>query len=248
MTRRCGLLLAAAAGTGLILLGCGGSPTSPSNAAGVNLHGVAIGQNPATSSAPGLHTMSGSSGLTVTVNGTSMTTQISANGTFELDGLPSGTLTLVFANNGVTIGTITITNVPTTAEIDLVVQITGNAVIKVKVEINGADHTNDDNNNNNTTKTCMIDGGTVGQGIELEGSVSSATSGSKTFQMDVNGERSSGAVMVDATHASFDCAGIKGACDASLLVAGAKVHVSGTLTSCSLTAAQVTATEVKFQH
>jgi hypothetical protein len=243
MTRRYGLLLAVVASFGLLLAGCGGSPTSPSGMGVVNLHGVALGANTA-SSASGLHAMSGSSGITVTVQGTSTTTTISANGTFELDGLPAGTITLTFTRNGVTLGTITITNVPGTAEINLVVQITATVVL-VKVEINGTDTTAD-----NETKTCLIDGGTVMQGIELEGEVSSLVSGSTTsFVMAVNGQRAAGGtVTVDASHATFDCAGVKGTCDATLLKAGQKVHVSGTLNSCTLTTAMVTATQVKFQH
>jgi hypothetical protein len=229
---------------GLVLSGCGSSPTSPSSVnSGVNLHGLSMGQGAAsTSSAGSYRAMSTSSSITVTVQGTSLSTTISGNGTFELEGLPAGTFTLVFTSNGVTLGTITITSVPTQAEINLVVQIT-TTVIMVKVEINGTDETD---NETNGTKTCLIDGGTVGSSIELEGSVSSASG--KMFKMSVNGNRASGPVSVDATSASFDCAGVKGTCDATLLVAGAKVHVSGSLTSCSMTAAQVKATEVKFQH
>jgi hypothetical protein len=232
----------------LTLSGCGSSPTSPSGtSAGVNLHGLAMGQSSAsTSSASGFKAMSTGGSITVTVQeNAALTTTISGNGTFELDGLPVGTFTLVFSSNGVTLGTITITSVPTQAEINLVVQITS-TVVMVKVEINGTDETDNENNNGNGTKTCLIDGGTVGSSIELEGSVSSATG--KTFKMSVNGNRASGLVNVDATSASFDCAGIKGTCDATLLVAGAKVHVSGSLTSCSMTAAAVKATDVKFQH
>jgi hypothetical protein len=242
------LLPAVIAVLALALSGCGSSPTSPSGTnASVNLHGLAMGQGAAsTSSASGYRAMSASGSITVTVQGTSLSTTISGNGSFELDGLPAGTFTLVFTSNGVTLGTITITSVPTQAEINLVVHIT-TTVVMVKVEINGTDETDNENNNGtNGTKTCLIDGGTVGSSIELEGSVSSATG--KMFKMSVNGNRSSGLVSVDATSASFDCAGVKGTCDATLLVAGAKVHVSGSLTTCSLTAAQVKANEVKFQH
>jgi len=78
----------------------------------------------------------------------------------------------------------------------------------------------------------------VGSGIQLEGAISSATG--SIFTMAVNGERSGADVTVDASGASFQCAGIKGACDASLIQAGQKVHVSGTLTSCTQSAAAVT--------
>ena len=96
------------------------------------------------------------------------------------------------------------------------------------------------------TKTCLINGGRVNEGIELEGSVNTVTGTS--FEMAVNGQRASGPVTVDTSGASFSCAGVKGTCDATLLKTDARVHVRGTLTSCSMQAAQVKATEVKFQH
>ncbi|HKC11538.1 MAG TPA: hypothetical protein VKI41_05730 [Vicinamibacteria bacterium] len=241
------LLPAVVAVLALTLSGCGSSPTSPSGMnASVNLHGLALSQSAAsTSSASGYRAMSTSGSITVTVQGTSISTTISGNGSFELEGLPAGTFTLVFTSNGVTLGTITLTSVPTQAEINLVVHIS-TTVVMIKVEINGTDETDNETNGTNGTKTCLINGGTVGSSIELEGSVSSATG--KMFKMSVNGNRASADVSVDATSASFDCAGVKGTCDATLLVAGAKVHVSGSLTTCSLTAAAVKATEVKFQH
>lgn len=249
--RRHVLLSAVMAFLVLAVSGCSNSPTSPSSAsAGVTLHGAAFGDSPAsTSSAGGFRAMAAPSGrVTVTVQeNPSITTTISGNGTFELEGLPAGTFTLVFSRNGVPLGPIMITSVPSQAEINVVVQITTTTVVLVKVEINGTDETD------NETKTCLINGGRVGEGIELEGSVSSVISVSgRTFLMAVNGERASGPVSVDASGASIDCAGIKGTCDATtlptLLKAGAKVHVRGTLTSCSMAAAQVTATEVKFQQ
>lgn len=231
---------------GLAFSACGSSPSSPSGA-GVTLHGVAMGQGVGVAGdvrAQSTASSAATSTITVTVEGTSITTTISANGTFELDGLPAGTFTLVFTSNGVTIGTVTITSVPDQAEINLVVQISVTNVVMVKVEINGSDET--ENESSTGTGSCLIAGGTVGSGIELEGSVSTASG--KTFEMAVNGARSGGLVSVDATGASYDCAGVKGTCDASLIVPGAKVHVSGTLKSCSSTAAQVVAKQVKFQH
>jgi hypothetical protein len=233
---------------GLAFSACGSSPSSPSGA-GVTLHGVAMGQGVGTAGdvrAQSTASSAATSTVTVTVEGTSITTTISANGTFELDGLPAGTFTLVFSSNGVTIGTLTITSVPDQAEINLVVQISLSNVVMVKVEINGSDETENETSTGTPGGACLIAGGTVGSGIELEGSVSTVSG--KTFEMAVNGARSGGLVSVDATGASYDCAGVKGTCDASLIVPVAKVHVSGTLKSCSSTAAQVVARQVKFQH
>lgn len=236
------------------LVACGGnSPTSPSGN-GVTLHGVALGSGAGSTfhgRAGALSTSGGS--ITVTVAGTTISTTISANGTFELEGLPAGTFTLTFSSNGVTIGTVTITSVPTDAEVNVVVQVNTTVVILVKVEVNGTDETD-----SNDAKTCLIEGGKVGRGIELEGSVSSVSGTS--FVMTVNGERASGTVTVDASGASFKCNGDNGkedngkggdnsgTCDATRLTGGEKIHVSGTLTSCSMTDAQVTASQVMLQH
>jgi hypothetical protein len=127
------LVLAGLALSGLTLSGCSSSPTSPSGAS-VTIRGVALGSGASAASAGHgvalsdgrAHAMTApvSGGITVTVQGTSITTTISANGTFELDDLPAGTITLVFTENGTVIGTITITSVPSQAEVDVVVQIT----------------------------------------------------------------------------------------------------------------------------
>jgi hypothetical protein len=96
-------------------------------------------------------------------------------------------------------------------------------------------------------ETCMISGGRVGDGIELEGSVVSG--GFASFLMRVQGNRSSGSVQVEAGGASFKCNGSKGTaaeCQASVKE-GAKVHVSGTLTSCDLSSAAAEASRVMVQ-
>jgi hypothetical protein len=96
-------------------------------------------------------------------------------------------------------------------------------------------------------ETCMISGGRVGDGIELEGSV--VTGAFASFAMRVQGNRSSGNVQVEAGGASFKCNGSKGTaaeCQASVK-AGAKVHVSGTLTSCDLASAAAQASRVMVQ-
>jgi hypothetical protein len=105
----------------------------------------------------------------------------------------------------------------------------------------------DEDNGPDVDKTCMISGGTVGQGIEVEGSVVSG--GFAGFVMRVQGNRSSGNVQVDAAGANLKCNGQKGTvaeCQASVK-SGAKVHVSGTLTSCDLSTAAVQASQVMVQ-
>jgi hypothetical protein len=97
--------------------------------------------------------------------------------------------------------------------------------------------------------TCMINGGREGQGIELEGNVSGGAYPS--FTMRVNGNRASGPVSVEAT--SVRCSPASGPnapsptqCEGR--VSGSqRIHVSGTLQSCSLTAAVVTGARVTVQ-
>jgi hypothetical protein len=98
---------------------------------------------------------------------------------------------------------------------------------------------------------CMIEGGTPGRGIELEGTIASGDASS--FKLSVSGGRSSNPVDVLAGGASLECTPPSGPnaptpaqCRASVK-AGAKVHVSGTLNSCSATGAQVSAGRVLVQ-
>jgi hypothetical protein len=249
MTRSHVTLVCIVAVLAMALSGCGGNATSPS-AVGVTLNGTATDMP--TSAGGGVAALSGASAkassaaITVTVlEDPSLTTAISGNGSFKLEGLPAGTFTLVFSSNGATLGTVTVTSVPSEAVINLVVRISRSDVLVVKLEVNGSDETEEQ-----AAKTCLIAGGTVGAGIELEGSVSSPTStaGPSSFAMAVNGLRASGSVDVDYASALFDCAGVKGTCDATLIKTGARVHVRGSLTSCSTTAAVVKATQIKFQH
>jgi hypothetical protein len=245
----------------LILSGCSGSPTASSSAAsqGVTLHGVALDAGAAVTSMSHVHSMAAGDGtLTVTVQGTSISTKVSGNGTFELEGLPSGNFTLVFTRNGATLGSVTVNGVPAETDVKIVVQVNATTVILVKLDM--GDNEGDDAGG----KTCVVDGGKVGSGIEVEGKVSSV-SGS-TFTMQVNGNRSSALVTVNATAASFKCNAAKASdngknggndddqgedgtvtCNASHLAAGVQVHVSGTLTSCSTSAAAVTATQIMIQ-
>lgn len=98
---------------------------------------------------------------------------------------------------------------------------------------------------------CTISGGRVGERIELQGSV---VSGSPTaFVLRVEGNRARSPVPVDAASASFECSPAGGPnaptpaqCQASV-VAGARVHVKGSLTACSATTAAVRASSVRVQ-
>lgn len=97
-------------------------------------------------------------------------------------------------------------------------------------------------------QTCMINGARAGEGIQLEGRV--ASGGLPSFMMTVNGNRASGPVRIEAGSAAIRCNGpstTPAQCQARI-AGGARIHVSGTLTSCSATAASVSAGEVKVQN
>ena len=97
-------------------------------------------------------------------------------------------------------------------------------------------------------RTCMINGGRVGDGIELEGRV--ASGGLPSFMMTVNGNRASGPVGIQATPDTVRCTGpgtTPAVCQARV-TSGARIHVRGTLSACSTSAASVTAQEVKVQN
>jgi hypothetical protein len=234
------VLVAAAA-----MLRCGGSstPASPSGVAGgVKLQGVVLQNATGTSASAGVSAMSAKAGkVVVTVReNPSLSVTVSGNGTFEIQSLPAGGFTLVFSVNGVVVGQITITAVSEGTTIKIVVKLSDHDVELVDLET-------DDDNGQGGDKTCMINGGTAGTNIELEGNVASGDS--TLFKMRVNGNRASGLVDVAAAGASYKCNGDKGTAAECMakLKAGVKVHVKGNLTACTTSMASVTATQVMIQ-
>jgi len=247
MNRRV-LLVWIAVGAAVIAPACGGgSPSSPSGSGGVAVQGVVLGDGTSFTASSGAGPSSAQAQkITVKVAGTSITAEVAANGTFELKGISSGSFTLIFLVDGVEIGRVVI-NAPDGSEVKLVVQVKNSVlvVVEIKVETGG---TAASPSPTPTSSACWVNGGTVGQGIELEGDVTGGTSAA--FKMAVNG-RADTPIDVNASSASFRCIG--GAkvptdteCKASVK-AGAKVHVSGRLESCTTSAAVVTAAEVKVQ-
>ena len=247
MNRRV-LLVWIAVGAAVIAPACGGgSPSSPSGSGGVAVQGVVLGDGTSFTASSGAGPSSAQAQkITVKVAGTSITAEVAANGTFELKGISSGSFTLIFLVDGVEIGRVVI-NAPDGSEVKLVVQVKNSVlvVVEIKVETGG---TAASPSPTPTSSACWVNGGTVGQGIELEGDVTEGTSAA--FKMAVNG-RADTPIDVNASSASFRCIG--GAkvptdteCKASVK-AGAKVHVSGRLESCTTSAAVVTAAEVKVQ-
>jgi hypothetical protein len=97
----------------------------------------------------------------------------------------------------------------------------------------------------------LIHGARAGEGIELEGNVASGAY--PTFTMNVNGNRASGPVTVNAGSATLQCSPASGpnaptVAQCRARVSGSqRIHVRGTLQSCSMTAAVVDASRVIVQ-
>jgi hypothetical protein len=101
------------------------------------------------------------------------------------------------------------------------------------------------------SRSCSINGGRVGDGIQLEGTV--ASGGASSFMLNVQGNRASSPVRVDASGAAFQCSPSSGPnaptpdqCRAGVK-SGARVHVSGTLQTCDAANALVKAQKVMVQ-
>jgi hypothetical protein len=244
MIRRTLLPVAAAAFAAFFTTACGSDSPTSSSSGGVVVQGMVLSDSASTSvgAADTRTATAQAKKVTVKVDGTSFTVDVSSNGTFQFTGIPSGTFTLVFLADGVEVGRVVVT-AEDGNEVKIVVQVKAAELVVVQIEVNGADQ-----GSTPGTSSCSVNGGKLGQGIELEGNVSSGTF--PTFQMSVNG-RSGFPIDVNAASASVSCIGSAKAtsateCKASIKT-GTKVHVSGTLMTCTSSSAQVTATEVKVQ-
>lgn len=230
----------------LLGVACGGESPTGSTAGGVAVQGVVMGDSASASAADTRSPQaSQAKKVTVKVDGTTLTVDVNANGTFQLSGIPSGTFTLVFLADGVEVGRVVVT-AGDGSEVKIVVQVTAGQLIVVEIEIEDGSGSNAGPPSN--TSSCSVNGGKLGQKIELEGNVASGSSAS--FDMTVNG-RSGNPIKVNSSSASFRCiGGAKTSSDAECKASvktGAKVHVSGTLMTCTSSSAEVTATEVKVQ-
>jgi hypothetical protein len=232
----------AAFGIGLLTAGCGSDgPTSSSGPGGVVVEGVMLGGSASVSAADTSSAAQQAKKVTVKIEGTSLSVDVSANGTFKFTGVPSGTFTLVFLSDGVEIGRVVV-SAADGSEVNIVVQVENSVLVVVDIKIEASDPSTPPSGSD----SCGVNGGNVGQGIELQGDVESGSSAA--FKLSVSG-RASFPIDVNAGSASFKCNGnpkntSDAECKASVK-AGAKVHVRGTLMTCAASSAQVTATEVK---
>jgi hypothetical protein len=228
---------------------CGGNPSGASGA--VVLRGTVVGDASASAASSSERAAASAARITVTVQqDPSLSTTVGGNGTFELNGLPEGSFTLVFTSNSVTLGTIEITGAEPGQEIRITVQVTTTTVILISIENGDGDDDEDDgeDSDDDADRTCAISGGKVGQQIQLEGNVKSGDA--TGFEIKVNGNRVKNGAKVQVTTggASFKCNGKPTTTECKSTVReGAKVHVSGMLNTCDLANASVAATEVKVQ-
>jgi hypothetical protein len=226
----------------------GGSPSSPSGSGGVAVKGVVVGDGTSFTASSGAGPSAAQAQkITVTVAGTSITAEVSANGTFELKGIPSGSFTLVFLVDGIKIGEVLI-SAPEGSEVKLVVQVKNSVLVVVEIKVDAAGPVAS-SSPSPTSSACMVNGGTVGQDIELEGDANSVTSAG--FKLAVNGRAGTPVDVSTSSATTFRCiGGAKVPTDAECKASfkdGAKVHVSGRLDSCTPLAAVVAAAEVKVQ-
>lgn len=234
----------------VVVTACGGGdgPTSATGKGGVNVRGQVLGAGASTgvTAAANGPVAAGDSKITVTIAGTNLSTTVSGNGTFEIVGVEGGTFTLVFTSNGVEIGRVQVTTTAS-AEVKITVTVTGSTIVVTELVVD--DKSGQGTSDGGTTAACFVSGGRVGQGIELEGVVASGND--KAFGLEVNGQRA-GIVDVSASSAAYKCNGggknalTDAQCKATLTT-GARVHVRGTLMTCTATAATATASEVKLQ-
>ena len=123
----------------MIAAACGdGGPTSPSaigattisGMVNVNQGGVSSATSTDVNRAMAVSSTTAVTGLTVTVEGTNLSTPVESSGYFQLAGVPSGTVSLQF-RNGVVNATVKLANVGQQSLIEIQVQVTGSSAIVV---------------------------------------------------------------------------------------------------------------------
>jgi hypothetical protein len=126
------------------LAGCGGSsssnPASPSATASTGQSGATISgtvSGATTGSAAGYQKLDSSSGITVTISGTSLTVAVDAQGKFTFTGVSAGTVQLVFTVGGAS-ATLTLTGVQATDKITIHVTVKGTTATLDDEQRNGA--------------------------------------------------------------------------------------------------------------
>jgi hypothetical protein len=89
--------------------------------------------------------------LTVSINGTNITSNVDGNGNFQLTGVPPGDVTLKFSGAGVN-ASITLNNVPASAQINITVTLNGNSAHLESEERDDDGDENEDDHGNGELK------------------------------------------------------------------------------------------------
>jgi hypothetical protein len=122
------------------------------------VQGLVLGDGAAFGASSGAHPSSvKAQKVTVTVEGTTITAEVSANGTFVLTGIPSGFFTLVFMVDGKVIGKIDIT-AEDGAEVKVVVQVKDSVLVPVEIKVENPEPVG-----GQSPKACIINGGKVSE-------------------------------------------------------------------------------------
>lgn len=230
MNRTKFVVFASVAALTLVLAACGGSsnpasPSSPSSAssgqAGATISGTVSGTT--SGSAAGYQKLDATSGITVTISGTSLTVAVDAQGRFTFTGVPAGTVQIVFTAGGNS-ATLTLDGVRATDK------------ITIKVTVKGTTATLDDEQRNGLAMT------------ELEGQISKIDKAAKTMDVesthvDATGaifRRGSDTITIEALNVG-DRVHVRGAMDATTMKASEVklqntnsnpgVNASGTVTT-----------------
>jgi hypothetical protein len=239
----------------LRLAACGGNPAGPSG--DVTLEGTVIEGQGALGQGYTAASGTGTAAAVITVSvaeNRDLSTTVSG-GRFSLAGLPPGSFTLVFSSNGRQVGSVPFADVAPSTALAVTVMVSSSSVSLVSEQRNGNGGGQGNPNGPQvgpSPAACMINGGRPGDGIELEGRV--ATGAYPTFTMNVNGNRASGPVSVVAgAAATVQCSPAGGpnaptTAECQARVSGnQRIHVRGTLTSCTPTDALVTASRIIVQ-
>jgi hypothetical protein len=136
-----GLAVIVVTAAALVAGACGGSnPAAPTGTKRIVLKGTVLGTPGASGQSAQVAALAANGEkIKVTVQqNTSITTTVSSNGTFELEGVPEGNFTLVFSTSTTVIGTVTVPG-GADQEIHIVVNVTVTVVVIVKIEIDGHD-------------------------------------------------------------------------------------------------------------
>lgn len=135
-------LIAASFFLGIAWAACSGNPAAPTSAQGVTLVGSVVGGVAAGSAhAASVGASAAAATLTVSVEeNPAITATVDADGSFTLRGLPTGGFTLLFQQNGTTIGTLAFSEVNANQQITITVIVSNGSIVLLEQRRNGIGH------------------------------------------------------------------------------------------------------------